>query len=517
MKKQLNIWFQGSNIKYKVLLSCFFILFLNIVSLGQKQPLSSQNSHAVPGFLDRGIMYQIWMPTFTKEGTLKAVTARLPYIADLGANIVYLSPLNLHNHPYSIIDFDVINPRYGTEADLRALALEAHRLGLKVIMDIVFAYTDPNDCVLLKRPGFHLRTPDGKLIMMPRWDCPRLDYTNPEVRKYFLGKMMHWIKNEGIDGFRCDMADFVPVDFWEEARAEMDKVNRDVIMLAEADSPEQQLKAIDISYNFQYYADLQSVLLNGESATRIRQGWEKYKASFPQGSRFLHSIDNHDRNRVDLVFGERATLAMTVLNFTLDGIPFIYNGNEIGDVTPASTSDSVSIRWNKGRPRRLELLSPQERRQFYKGLIVMRKQEASLTSGDLIWVENSNPDGVVSFIRRIQTEKGTEEILILINISNRQTIVQVDVPALNYINARDLLMDFPFASSLSLSLTATKPAAILDIRNLNSIKVAEKADPDLPGTQQVTPLALSDNKLICKLGAFGYIAVKRLQGYPLSR
>ena len=142
----------------------------------------------------------------------------------------------------------------------------------------------------------------------------------------------------------------------------------------------------------------------------------------------------------------------------------------------------------------------------------MRKQEASLTSGDLIWVENSNPDGVVSFVRRIETDKGIEEILILINLTNRQTIIQVDVPASNYFNARDLLMDFPFASSLSLSLKTTKPAAILDIRNFNSNRVAEKVDTDLPGTQPVTQLPTSDNKLICKLGAFGYIALKRATG-----
>jgi hypothetical protein len=108
----------------------------------------------------------------------------------------------------------------------------------------------------------------------------------------------------------------------------MDKVNPEVIMLSEADVPEHQLRAFDISYNFPYYSALTSVVVNGESAERIRAQWEKARATFPRGARFLHLNDNHDRNRADVVFGERATLATTVLNFTLDGVPFLYNGQD---------------------------------------------------------------------------------------------------------------------------------------------------------------------------------------------
>jgi glycosidase len=279
--------------------------------------------------------------------------------------------------------------------------------------------------------------------------------------------MLHWIKDVGLDGFRADVAGGVPTDFWDEAREAMDKVNPNVIMLAEADVPEQQLKAFDISYNFPYYAALTAVVVNGESAERIRQQWEKAKATFPQGARFLHLNDNHDRNRADVVFGEKAALATSVLDFTLDGIPFLYNGEEVGDTTAPQQQSHVAIRWDIWKPetqRRTSIAGQQNAKlRIYKQLIQMRKDEAALTAGDLTWVNNSNLDGVVSFIRK----KGNDEILVLINLTNRITKVQVDVPAASYAQAHDLLKN------------------------------------------RTVPASLTPDKFSCQLGAFDYLVAAR--------
>ena len=156
----------------------FLILAFSFAALGQNRPVAAQNARPAPDFLDGSIIYQIWMRSFTPEGTLVATTSHLPYIADLGATIVYLSPLNVHGYPsvfgpstpYEIKDYDMIDPEYGSEADLKELVSQAHKLGLKVIMDIVYAHS-ANDNVLLNRPGFYKRTPDGKLIMS-RWKTP---------------------------------------------------------------------------------------------------------------------------------------------------------------------------------------------------------------------------------------------------------------------------------------------------------------------------------------------------------
>src|SRR5436190_185634 len=451
----------------------FLILAFSVASLGQNRPVAAQNARPVPDSMDGSIIYQIWMRSFTPEGTLSATATHLPYIADLGATIVYLSPLNVHGYPsvfgpstpYEIKDYDMIDPEYGSEADLKELVLQAHKLGLKVIMDIVYAHS-ANDNVLLHRPGWYQRTPEGKLIMS-RWRTPMPDFRNAQVRDYFWNNMLHWVRDVGIDGFRADVAGGVPTDFWNEARDAMDKVNPNVIMLAEADLPEHQLKAYDISYNFPYYTALTSVVVNGESAERIRQQWEKAKAAFPRGARFLHLNDNHDRNRAAVVFGEKAALATSVLDFTLDGIPFLYNGEEVGDTTAPQQQSHVAIRWDIWKPegqRRTSIAGQQNAKlRVYKQIIQMRRTEPALTSGELTWVANSNQDGVVSFTRK----KGTDEILVLVNLTNRITKVQVDVPAAEFAEAKDLL----------------KARAL--------------------------PESLRPDKFTCRLGAFDYVVAKR--------
>ena len=461
------------NVVRKSYLSCFLLLACSVASLGQNRPVAAQNARTAPDFMSRSIIYQIWMRSFTPEGTLYATTSHLQYVADLGVNIVYISPLNVHGYPsvfgpstpYEIKDYDMIDPEYGTEADFKALVAQAHKLGLKVIMDIVYAHS-ANDNVLLNRPGFYQRTPDGKLIMS-RWRTPQPDFKNPQVHEYFRNNMLHWVRDVGVDGFRADVAGGVPTDFWDEARDAMDKINPNVIMLAEADLPEHQLKAYDISYNFPYYSALTSVVVNGESAENIRKQWEKAKAAFPRGSRFLHLNDNHDRNRADVVFGEKAALATSVLNFTLDGIPFLYNGEEVGDTTAPQQQSHVAIRWDIWKPetqRRTSIAGQQNNKlRLYKQLIQMRKDEAALTSGDPIWVNNSNLDGVVSFLRK----SGNDEILVLINLTNRIAKVQVDVPAADYAQARDLLKN------------------------------------------RALPASLSPDKFSCQLGAFDYVVAKR--------
>jgi len=282
-----------------------------------------------------------------QEGTLKAVTARLGYIAELGAAIVYLSPIQRMSavggftNPYRISDYDAIDPEYGTEADLRALVEAAH---------------------------------------------------NPKLRKYLIGNLLHWVREAGVDGFRCDVAAGIPLDFWEQARAELDQVNREVILLAESDLPEEQLQAFDISYNFPYYEALAAVIRDGEPATRIREQWEKARARFPRGARLLHLSDNHDRERADVVFSEKGALA---------------------------------IRWDR-RARSTAI---------FKRLFQMRREEAALSAGELIWINNSAPDNLVSFLRK----RGDQEILVVINLSNRKCAGAVDLPVSEYPALQDLI------------------------------------------------------------------------------
>ena len=447
---------------------------LGVASLGQNRPVAAQNARAAPDFLNRSVIYQIWMRSFTPEGTLYATTAHLHHIADLGANIVYISPLNVHGYPsvfgpstpYEIKDYDVIDPEYGTEADLKALVAQAHKLGLKVIMDIVYAHS-ANDNVLLNKAGI-LSADAGRQADHVALEDSAAGFQEPAGARVF--PQQHAALGQGCGRGRIPRRRGGRRPHGLLGRSARRAWTRSIPTSScwpKADVPEHQLKAFDISYNFPYYSALTAVVVNGESAERIRQQWEKAKAAFPRGARFLHLNDNHDRNRADVVFGEKAALATSVLNFTLDGIPLLYNGEEVGDTTAPQQQSHVAIRWDIWKPetqRRTSIAGQQNARlRVYKQIIQMRKEEAALTSGELTWVNNSNLDGVVSFIRK----KGNEEILVLINLTNRITKIQVDVPAADYAQARDLLKN------------------------------------------RTLPASLAADKFSCQLGAFDYVVAKR--------
>ena len=401
-----------------------------------QESLASRNARLSPE-LDRATIYQIWMRAFTREGTLQATAARLPHVADLGASIVYMSPLQTHSlaggaekgwklaGPYGIKDYSKIDPEYGTEADLIALTDRAHQLKLRVIMDVVL-YHMAIDNELMKTPGFFMHTPDGQAIL-GNWGRPRPNFANPKLREFFINNLVHWVKDDGVDGFRCDVAAGVPLSFWEEARAALDRVNQNTILFAEAEMPEQQLNAFDISYNFSYLRDtIQPILGQGEPVSRIRELWARQKALWPHGARLVYSSDNHDQDRAAWQYGEKATYAASVVNFALDGIPFLYNGQEIADTTPTHYPERLQIPWERQKKSTLAA---------YHRLFEMRSQEAALTSGELIWLNNSAPESLVTFLRR----RGEDQVLVVVNLSNRKLPVTVDLLAADFMPATDLL------------------------------------------------------------------------------
>jgi glycosidase len=396
--------------------------------LGAAQP--AREARAAPEWVNRAIIYHIWLRSFSPEGTLAAVTARLDQLAKLGVNVLYLSPIAQRTAladggPYNIRDYYAIDPEYGTAADLKVLAAEAHKRGLKIMLDVVF-YHAAFDSVLMKWPDFFVRNPDGK-IKLGNWHRPVLDFSNPKVREYLVANLVWWTKEFDIDGFRCDVAGGSPTSFWEQARDALEKVKPNVLMLAEADMPEHQLKAFDISYNFTYHSALMKVVHDGEPATLIREQWERMHAFMPRGARMLHYSDNQDQGRSVLSNGGRADMAMTALNATLDGIPFLYNGQEIWDTMPTDSGKTNPIRWQLLAERGWVF-------DAYSRLFHLRLREPALTAGELIWVANSEPSCVVSFLRR----KGLDEVVVIVNLSSRKVSGIIELPVADYCPLYDI-------------------------------------------------------------------------------
>ena len=406
---------------------------------GQDLSFASRHARAVPEWLHKTVIYELWLNAFSTEGTLRGAIPGLHRISELGATVVYLGPIakrsaTPHASPYNIADYNAIDPQYGNEKDLHDFVSETHRLRLKVMLDIVYYHSAP-DSVMRSIPNFFVKTDDGK-IARGFWPQPLPDYHNPQVRKYLIASLVHWVRDFRIDGFRCDVGGGVPVSFWEEARKELDRVNPNVILLSESDRPDDQLQAFDINYNFQYYLTLRSVLRDGEPAIKLRENWEQNKRIMPQGARLLHYSDNHDWRRAVLEFGEKGAFAASTLNFTLDGIPFLYNGQEVGDCTPTHWITSAPIHWAQPGNGNDEKALRQTYAKYNK-LLEMRSSEPALTTGELIWINNTQPESVLSFLRK----KGHDEILVILNLSNRDTHVTIDLPVMDYYSVQNLLTE----------------------------------------------------------------------------
>jgi glycosidase len=401
-----------------------------VLSAALAGSLAAQSmARSSPGWLRDGVIYEINTRTFSASANFSGITGQLPRLKDLGVTILWLMPIHPVGHerskgkygsPYAVRDYFAINPDYGTAADFRQLVDAAHHHGLKVIIDIVANHTSW-DSVMMKTPAFYKHGAGGKIISpVPEWaDVAALNYANPDLRAYMTRMLIYWIREFGLDGFRCDMAGLISIDFWEQARVELEKIKPDIMMLAEWHSPEVVAKAFDLDYSWPLHSKLTDVFENGASAAGLRAEWEEERRTYPRGALHLRFSDNHDEKRAIARFGERGALAASALMFTLDGVPMLYNGMEVGDTTESGAPalfEKLPVFWQIAERR-------PEFAEFYRMVIPLRRGHDALRRGGTEWLNNSDPDRIVTYVRR----GSDEEFLIAINTGNRAFHRSVDV------------------------------------------------------------------------------------------
>ncbi len=380
-----------------------------------------------PEYAHHAIMYQLFLRGFTPEGTINAAAKLLPHLAEIGIDIVYLCPITTADddmdkthwskrqlasgienpcNPYRVKDYYKIDPEYGNDDDLLAFVKTAHQLGMSVILDVVYWHCGPKANIITEHPDFVKRDENGELIYNI-YNFALLDFDNPELREYLYENLEYFVAKFGVDGYRADVAGAVPADFWNEARRRLEDINPDIIMLAESEEPSLHEDAFDMSYAFCWSRKIAAVFDGKEPATALRDIWhdlnDKMKKALP---RFIRCFDNHDicsddyDNRTEKRWSQDANDAALLLDFTMDGIPFVYNGQEIADATRISIwsnrfhSHNQCINWSK-------LLTPegQARLEFFKKLTELRHSSDTLAEGETVWVDNSTPDELISFLR----------------------------------------------------------------------------------------------------------------------
>ncbi|HRF75344.1 MAG TPA: alpha-amylase family glycosyl hydrolase [Chitinophagales bacterium] len=289
------------------------------------------------------VMYEVNIPAMSTTRDINGVIARLDIIKELGINTIWLMPifelgeLNAFGSPYCIKDYKAVNPELGTFADLQLLVEEAHARGIAVILDWVANHTSW-DNAWITNDGWYSEDASGNIIspLGTTWyDVADLNFTNADMRLAMIDAMQYWIDNANIDGFRCDAADYVPFDFWQQAITSLNEnTERDLILLAEGARADHFTAGFELNFSWSMLGTLKNVFTGGGYVSTIFSTNTAEYISVPDGSKKLRFTTNHDETNIAppaTAYGSQdAALAAAVIAFYLQGVPLVYCGQEVG-------------------------------------------------------------------------------------------------------------------------------------------------------------------------------------------
>ena len=289
------------------------------------------------------VLYQVNPRVFAPSNSLKAVTARLDTIADLGVNMLWIMPIypigeeKSKNSPYSVKDYKAIAPEFGTIKDLQELVEACHERGMGVILDWVANHTAWDNEWLKQHPDWYTHDSTGNIIFPGTdWtDVADLNYDNKDMRAAMIDAMRFWVDSVGVDGFRCDVADQVPVDFWREAITSLRVAAnpRKLIMLAEGSNPENFVAGFDLNYAWEFMGAIAEVMKDGAKVGKLIEADKHEYADLTQDKYKLRFTTNHDEatkaSPITLYGGPRASMAAFVATTMLHGGMLVYGSQEV--------------------------------------------------------------------------------------------------------------------------------------------------------------------------------------------
>ncbi|WP_242121151.1 alpha-amylase family glycosyl hydrolase [Aestuariivivens sediminicola] len=365
-----------------------------------------------PEWTRNAAIYQLNTRQFTREGTFKAAEKELPRLKDLGADILWLMPIHeigVKNRkgtlgsPYSVKDYYSVNSEFGSLEDLKQFVKAAHDLGMYVILDWVANHTSWDNILVEKHPEWYDKDYKGDFRPTPWWDWEDiidLDFGNPKVWEYMINALKYWVKEVDIDGYRCDVAGFVPVDFWNNARKELDAV-KPVFMLAEWESRDLHAEAFDMTYAWSWNETVHRICKGDADVNGLYIYYSWNESAFPENAYRMTFVSNHDKNAWEGTmweqFGDGLNAAI-VLSVVGEGMPLIYNGQEAGNTKRLLFFERDPIEWKDHYIGEL-----------YKSLFALMKENTALWHGKwgttMIKVPNSIENKILSFVRQNARDK----------------------------------------------------------------------------------------------------------------
>lgn len=375
------------------------------------------------------IIYNIYTPIFSSPGNLAAIIHDLPRIAGLGFSTILLMPIHPigvpHKNypacgsPYAVADYYAIDAALGNLYDFASLMSQAHALGLKIIMDVVLNHTAWNHPFIIQRPEYYVHTdriqnnPNSISQAFNFNDVAQLDFrSSPAVPEYMLAMLVWWLENYNVDGFRFDTADnpygkdrMIPAVAWVFIGNNLKAINPRVILLGECCNPELSLSPFNMDYaNYSLQPAVVSAIKTRD-ASKLPKVLNQLRSAHPQGMLHTSIMQTWDMD-LDLKMygGPDGTLCAAVFNFTIEGVPMLFAGEEVGNDC-GGYNTHVHVNWGSPLANRFS--------SFYKSLGMLRRNHEALRRGATEWLTAGDRAGLIAF-----TRKGhSEEFLIAINFS----------------------------------------------------------------------------------------------------
>lgn len=401
------------------------LLFVTVSTL-----LFGQETKQAPEWSKSATMYELNVRQFSEEGTFEAILDDLPRLKKMGVDIIWLMPI----HPigeknrkgtlgsyYAVQDYKGVNPDFGDETSFQKLVDETHKNGMKLIIDWVANHTSP-DNVWIEEGHLDWYNLDSTGNVQPPpgtdwWDVSDLNYENEEMQNAMIDALEYWVEKFDIDGYRCDVAGWVPTEFWDRSRRALDKI-KPVFMLAEDEGVRQHKNAFDMTYGWEFHHVMNEVAKGHRNADSIVDYFQREASNFPSSAYRLHFTSNHDENSWNGTEFERmgdGAQTFAVLAATVHGMPLIYNGQETSLKKRLEFFEKDAIQW-----------TGMDKAEFYATLFQFKDDNPALWNGDYgaypEFLETNNPE-VLAFTRR----KGSNTVIVILNLSGEDQKVKVDL------------------------------------------------------------------------------------------
>lgn len=391
----------------------FFLLFILFPQYNFSQPKA-------PFWAKNATIYEVNIRQFTKEGTFKSFQQHLTRLKELGVDILWLMPINpigelnrkgtLGSY-YSIKDYVDVNPEFGTKEDFKTLVDEIHNQGMYIIIDWVANHTAWDNKWVKTNPEFYTKDSSGNFVPpVPDWsDVIDLNYDNKELWKEMISALKYWLNEFDIDGYRCDVAGMIPVEFWNEVRTELEKI-KPVFMLAEWDTPEMHKQAFDMTYDWNMHKIFNGIYAKEKNPDDIVTHILTDMKNYPDYAIRMQFTSNHDENSWNGTEFERlgeAAEVFAVLTYIIPGMPLIYNGQESGFNKRLEFFEKDSIIWQKNNYEKL-----------YKNLNELKdKNKALWTGAERGSIDFINNDNDILIIQRRYDEN---EVIGFFNLTDKE-------------------------------------------------------------------------------------------------